>query len=399
MQRRLKHLCEITTSPLWQRRPLGILVHSSVAGLRRNDGEKPARTRTRNNVGPYFLGSGGFRDSSPSTSLAESPVSQLRVRLSLPLSLSHRAAKMRLGITCGGLNARVVHPAAPAQLRIHASDADRLVTVVCAALQRKLNAPERVPRHLLFPDGWIYVHCGPPCARGDSRRFTPAHKWNLWSQFTPVTCANVRVGSNFRGWMTFRDHAWVDLHDSLCIINELPAALRTLSAHTLYICGLSLVYYLATFPEALAWAAARSDQVHLIFHAAIVPAERSRCPPPPRCKLTPLTSRAACQPQQHVIGTICAYMEEHADNPTLVFYFEGFVNCRSNPAVLGVCWSCSPQLLSLVSLPRSVVWFGDNKWMCSATSHFTIQQRHLYSECLATRRLSIPVLNGWAVIH
>lgn len=41
---------------------------------------------------PYFLGSGGFRDSSPSTSPAEGPVRPLRV--SVCVSLSHRAAKM-----------------------------------------------------------------------------------------------------------------------------------------------------------------------------------------------------------------------------------------------------------------------------------------------------------------
>lgn len=124
MHRLLKHLCEITTYPLWQHRPHGILVHYTVAICKNR--QKTARTRTPNQICPYFLGSGGFRDSSPSTSLAEGPLSQLRVCLSLSLSLCLARIALpkwlRLEITCGWFNARVNRlrlPKALAQLRIH----------------------------------------------------------------------------------------------------------------------------------------------------------------------------------------------------------------------------------------------------------------------------------------
>lgn len=191
MHRLLKHLCEITLYPLWQHRPHGILVHYTVAIC--TNRQKTARTRTPNQICPYFLGSGGFRDSSPSTSLAEGPLSQLRACLSL--SRIALPKWLRLEITCGWFNARVNRlrlPKAPSQLWIH-----------------------KYYMILLFLFLFFF-----PVFR-DARRSVPHHTHTLISQslflFLPITfactavlCARVcpwartsifvRTGLSFRPW-------------------------------------------------------------------------------------------------------------------------------------------------------------------------------------------------------
>lgn len=82
--------------PLWQHRPHGILVHYSVAVCAKKKKTDRKKWKEKNNNKPhslseeensksgweYFLGSGSFSGSSPSTAPAEAPGSPLRVRLS-----------------------------------------------------------------------------------------------------------------------------------------------------------------------------------------------------------------------------------------------------------------------------------------------------------------------------
>lgn len=151
--------------PLWQHRPHGILVHYTVTMcINRVKKKHPAHAQ------PSRLVHISWAAAVSGIPLRRHLWQRVRFLSAASVSLSHRAAKMKLGITCGWFNARVNRlrlPGAPAQLWIHKFYMILLVTVFrrrlrsCPTKQLCWRHANTSPCVFFFPFLQIDVHCGP----------------------------------------------------------------------------------------------------------------------------------------------------------------------------------------------------------------------------------------------